>query len=60
MYMEKDSVLYLADHGQQDWPSCHVIVKLIFDVFNRHAGISAKQASLDKWVSLGACNQDNP
>ena len=31
-------VLYCRYRGQPGWPACHVIAKLIFDVFNRHIG----------------------
>ena len=31
-------VLYCRYRGQPGWPACHVIAKLIFDVFNRHMG----------------------
>ena len=39
------------DPGQTGWSGYHDIAKLIFDVFNRHTGISAKRAG------LGSCNQ---
>ena len=33
------------------WPGCHVIAKLIFVAFNKHAEIPANQTSPANWAS---------